>query len=182
MKKTILALAVMAVSIVSVPAFAQKKGNAKGVQCTEQCTDNAKCNEQCKPGDCNDKCEPATCGKKKCNGPRTMCVFEGLNLTDAQKQQLKDVKKPGKRMAEQDAQQRADRAKQMRAAKAAYLQDVKAILTPDQYVEFLENSNLSAPAFKKAPGKQGKKGMQPRKNRPEGPSINARGKRSAENQ
>lgn len=181
MKKTILALAVVAVSLVSVPAYAQKKGN-KNVQCTEQCAGDAKCSEQCKPGGCNDVCEPATCGTKKCDGPRTMCVFEGLNLTDAQKQQLKDVKKPGKRMAEQCAQQRADRARQLRAAKAAYLQEIKAILTPEQYVEFLENSYLSAPVSKNTSGKHGKKGMQPRKNRPDGPSINARGKRSAENQ
>lgn len=64
------------------------------------------------------------------------CAFEGLNLTDAQKEQLKAV-------AKKHAESKKDKTAKKEARKEAtrtYLAEIKAILTPEQYVQFLENS------------------------------------------
>ena len=180
MKKTILGMALVAMSMVAVPVFAQKSNDKV---CTEQCSKQMKDQKPCcKPGE----------GKQHCHkAPKGACAFEGLNLTDAQKQQLQTIATPGKRVAEQQKAERAERMNRAKAARENYLKDVKAVLTPEQYVQFLENNFVNHEA---RPGKANKnkhpKGMRPGNhvqkgdqaaNRPAGPSINAKGKRSAEN-
>lgn len=163
-------MAVVAVSMVSMPLFAQKVSE-KNTVCPEQCYNKPDCDDSCKPNDC--------CNRHCGDALKGVGCFEGLDLTDAQQQKLKEIKKPGKRVAEQDKATRTERAGQWKAARQAYLQDLKAVLTPEQYVRFLENNYVN-PAPKNAPGKgahraakKGQKGQ-----RPSGPSINARGKRS----
>lgn len=93
--------------------------------------------------------------------------FEGLNLTDAQQSKLKDLGCPfakGDRKACPDGQQckpgdkkdqngkaarpsREEMAKKMLDARKDYLAKVKQILTPEQYLQFLENSYTNRPAM-----------------------------------
>ena len=73
-------------------------------------------------------------------------LFEGITLTDAQKEQFKQLRETRKAEGEarrqekqrKDSTARADR----KVAKKAYLDNIKTILTPDQYVIFLENVYL----------------------------------------
>lgn len=99
--------------------------------------------------------------------------FEGLNLTDAQQSKLKDLGcpfgkgdkkgctdgqqcKPGEKKGQngQNGQNarpsREEMAKKMLDARKDYLVKVKQILTPEQYIQFLENN------FVNRPGKEGR--------------------------
>ncbi len=126
MKKTVLGLAIAAMSFTAFGTMAQTTSNNNAVAtCNNEqvCTANTKCPK----GECN--------------------LFEGLNLTDTQKAQLQKLHADRKASREQlakarkenkmrtDSAARADR----RASKKQYLEEVKAIIGPDQYVTFLEN-------------------------------------------
>lgn len=75
------------------------------------------------------------------------CAFEGITLTTAQQtklNQLKEsrMKKAGERQqdkAKASRERRESRDSVARAERKQYLSEVKSILTPDQYVTFLEN-------------------------------------------
>lgn len=124
MKKTILSFAVLLVSSLGITAVAQ----------TTQPDQKA----------CPAKTEKAkSCCKK--DAPK-YCPFDGLNLTDKQKSELKSIcpQKPSKEQvakakSEKQAQKKACRENRMQARRD-YLAKVKNILTPEQYVQFLENS------------------------------------------
>lgn len=136
MKKVFSSLLIAAMAMTGVSAMAQ--------------TDNNTCNG---PQNCNVQTEctrRADCGKK---GPRT-CAFEGLQLTEQQQAALKAIPTPGqsiKALKEQQKQaqkdqQKADRAARCQAVKdirANYLKSVKEVLTPEQYVQFLENNYVN---------------------------------------
>lgn len=126
MKKTVLGLAIAAMSFTAFGTMAQTTNNNNAVAtCNNEqvCTANTKCPK----GECN--------------------LFEGLNLTETQKAQLQKLNANRKASREQlakarkenkmrtDSAARADR----RASKKQYLEEVKAIIGPDQYVTFLEN-------------------------------------------
>ncbi len=90
-------------------------------------------------GVCN---KNANCPVQKCDRKDRVCPnpFEGLNLTEAQKTQLKELRasmpcdKNNKKTDKKDG--RTDRIQ----CKRDFLAKVKTILTPDQYVTFLENN------------------------------------------
>lgn len=126
MKKKILGLALIASSILSFNSFAQTTNN----------------------------CDPSPkqqniCGKKhakdKCN--RTSDPFNGLQLSDSQKEKLASLKEKQKaariekskiakeKRISSDSLRRAERL----ADRRKYLEEVKEIIGPDQYVVFLEN-------------------------------------------
>ena len=70
--------------------------------------------------------------------------FEGLNLTENQQSKLNDLKSEcckRKESGQKGDKQKPDR----REAKREYLAKVKSILTPEQYVTFLENMTLNRP-------------------------------------
>ena len=93
--------------------------------------------------------------------------FEGLNLTDAQQSKLKDLGCPfakGDKKGCPDGQQckpgekkdqngqtarpsREEMAKKKIDARKDYLAKVKQILTPQQYLQFLENSYTNRPGM-----------------------------------
>ncbi len=142
MKKKILALALVAVTLVAFSGYAQKPNDTK-------CTDKKECVKK---------------GPKVCKGK---CLFENLNLTDAQKQQIQELDSITRtqRRAQMQAN-KADRQKndsvmsvKMRADRTAYLQNMKDILTPWQYQAYLENYYLSG----------GDKGNRPAFDRPKAP-------------
>lgn len=128
MKKKILGLALIAISLVSFGSMAQTTSN------NGNNTTTTKENIKCKKAD-----------KKKCRAQ--VNPFEGLNITDAQKAQLRQLNDKRKADRQQqdkirkDNKQRNDSARMAdrRAAKKAYLKEVKAIIGPEQYVMFLEN-------------------------------------------
>lgn len=126
--------------------------------------------------------ESKACGKegKGCckQGAR---LFEGVNLTAEQQTKLaalresqqakaaqawgerakmsKEVRKERAKVAREEARKdRAERDSMMKANKRAYLDGVKQILTPEQYVVFLENAYFTATAPKHGDApKHGKK-------------------------
>ncbi|WP_301746935.1 Spy/CpxP family protein refolding chaperone, partial [uncultured Duncaniella sp.] len=161
MKKTILSIAVLLASMAGITASAQSQ-NA-----------NPQAKTECATGNCTKKDAP------KYN------PFQGLNLTEQQQTQLKALKaeKGGKCATgdqnanctkgskdKKDKQQLSQAEKQAQRKQFAeqrlqnrrdYLAKVKTILTPEQYVQFLENSyvdqGMKAPGHKHiAKGKDGK--------------------------
>ncbi len=150
MKKLFLSIAILASS---VAAFAQ--GN------TQTATDNSNakteqtsCDKKSKRSDCKAKKAKKEFKNREDRGAR---AFEGINLTEDQQTKLTALranlkgertdKKEGARKeeksnltSEQKQQMKADRMAKRQASKKAYLAGVKEILTPDQYVVFLENS------------------------------------------
>lgn len=132
MKKKILGLAAIAMSLIALPSVAQNKKNNDGRK-KEARIENTRCTKDFKIGD------------------RACCIFEGLTLSDTQKDQLKQLNE--KQLANRKARKEALRAERQRndstmraerrASKKAYLEEVKAIIGPDQYVVFLENFYLN---------------------------------------
>ncbi|MDE5808917.1 MAG: hypothetical protein K2H59_01385 [Muribaculaceae bacterium] len=134
MKKTILALSLSVLSVLGFSAMAQNQ-KAENKKC-----ENKECCKKEGKKECKDKKD---CGKAQYN------PFEGLNLSEAQMQQLAALK--ADRKSEKVQGQRPEKREQMtpeqRQAKMQerdnrsreYLAKVKAILTPEQYVSFLEN-------------------------------------------
>lgn len=177
MKKLILAAIIAAAALAPATVDAKSKKPAQPAQQAQT--------EQCRPG--NDKC--------------AMNPFEGLDLTAEQQTALKalcDKQKAGKdkkdkTKAGSDCQgnctdscktKPADRLKKAREHRAARLAEIQKILTPEQYVKFLENNFVNAvpgrpgdkmhqgrPGDKMKGGKRhpGQRPQGPRGQRPQGP-------------
>lgn len=128
----------------------------------------------------SDNKEKKECQKgKKCEGQRCeFNPFEGLNLTENQQAKLNDLKSEFCKKQDQrkngedkkldknkkDNQQRPDR----REAKREYLAKVKSILTPEQYVTFLENMTVNRPDMGPGRHQQMRKGHMEKKGIKEG--------------
>lgn len=148
MKKTILGMAIMAIALVAPVAIAQNPNGNNKAKVAKEMVSKTDCKAQV-----------------ACQNPQG-CEFAELNLTDAQKEQLKaskqryraakkDLFNKSKETAKEERDSiRKEIAKQNRELKKAHLNEIKAILTADQYVEFLENNYLNAPNDKgQRPGK-----------------------------
>ena len=160
-------IAIIAIAALGMSAMAQDMD-----KCGKQCCEKGKkeCAEKCeKAGKC-DKAGKMDCkgDMKGCKGdmkpgcdmaPKAMCPFEGLNLSDKQKEQLKKLeadrraeceKKAADKKAEMKAKKDEQKAKceemkaKMEKERKADLEKIKSILTADQYVKFLENFYLNA--------------------------------------
>lgn len=153
MKKTILSVAILLASTLGLTAVAQTPSNS------QTCPNQTECTKAGKVG--------------KTNRPNP---FEGLNLTEQQKSELQAIapQKPArkcdkaqngtcdkakagkgekkdlaaKQQSKADKQaKRAENRQQMIQNRRDYLAKVKNILTPEQYVQFLENNYVDN-AFK----------------------------------
>jgi len=67
------------------------------------------------------------------------CSFEGLELTDAQRESLQKIH-ADRRQAK--ASGREERRAAARTERSEYLSKIKEVLTPEQYVKFLENEYM----------------------------------------
>ena len=86
MKKKILGLAAIAMSLIALPSVAQNKKNNDGRK-KEARIENTQCTKDFKKGD------------------RATCIFEGLTLSDTQKDQLKQLNE--KQLADRKARKEA---------------------------------------------------------------------------
>ena len=155
MKKTILSIAFVTAALFGSTAFAANPAD-NSAQCSGNC-----------PTACvakGEKGATALKGKKQARQARRdpMKAFEGINLTDTQKSSI------AKLQADREAVRQARRQKtdstarsqrpDRRQARLDYFKAVSVILTPDQYVTFLENIAAGQPKMEKAQGKRGDKG------------------------
>ncbi len=152
MKKKVLSLAIIATSLLTVSAVAQNPDDAQRPACLVEGCDQHQHRGPKAP-------------KPECGNP-----FEGLNLTDAQKAKLDQLRKDGQdaRQKKQEERRknreeaRAKRDSLMKTGKLNHLRQIKEILTPEQYVTFLENMVVNqkpeARNHRMAPGK-GKQGQ-----------------------
>lgn len=142
MKKGILSIAVVAASLFSFNAFAQDKSATPDCCNTPaQCVNNA----QACPAN------PQACPvKRPCADP-----FAGINLTQEQQTKLTALREKCKINRAAADKARKDRFQQrdsiMRVNKKQRLEEVKAILTPEQYVIFLENMVVANPGHDRGP-------------------------------
>lgn len=119
MKKLIVALAAVAMTA----GFA-----AKADECNQPCNGARQCDTPCADAPCpNTACDHQ--GAK-------FCPFDNLNLTDAQKQQFKELRD---KAVKAKADSKAARKNAKKECKRQRLEEIKKILTPEQYVMFLEN-------------------------------------------
>lgn len=141
MKKKVLGLALIAISAFTFTSVAQTQANVKDNTAKEQCKGNKK-----------------QCDKQICN------PFEGMNLSESQKEQLKKLNETrraqrtekAKAQKEQKNADRTKRAEARKAEKRAYLKDVKNIIGADNYVTYLENMVINGDKHK---GHKGHKAM-----------------------
>lgn len=125
--------------------------------------------------------------KDTCTRPEAPCatevLFEGITLTPDQQTKIAALQDKCKkeRADKKDAkkQERADRRNAAKEAKKARLAAMKDILTPEQYVVFLENMvvNPAPQGPRMAPGR-GHKDMKDMKGRPDRPMKNAQAKKA----
>lgn len=134
MKKQILSFIVLGMSLFTLTASAQNRHDGERNRAQKPAT------ECCEKPDCknnNGTCSPAECCP----------AFEGLNLTQEQQTKLKALSEKSVAQRQEKAKAnmaaRKDRRVQSdsvrRAEQRNYLNEVKKILTPQQYVQFLEN-------------------------------------------
>ena len=78
---------------------------------------------------------------------KAFCPFDGLNLSADQQTKLKalaDQRKADREKAKAERkQEKKDLRTEMKGRRAEYLAQIKAILSPEQYIQFLENEYLN---------------------------------------
>lgn len=137
MKRRILSIAFVAISTILFTSVANNK---------EGCP-NEKCKTECNRGEELKKGRPGNCPKFN--------PFDGIELSDAQKKQLRSMAEECKA----DKQKKAQAKKEMFEAKKKerkdmhkkHLEKMKHILTPEQYVKYLENMVINQPQKRMGP-------------------------------
>ena len=130
MKKTILTSIIIAASMLAFPAMAQTSDavTAKTEQ-TAKTKKSHRSDEKCK-----EQCQQHKMKK--------VSAFEGITLTEAQKESLKALRPERPQAGEKKDRQKADSVRNFpdrNKMRADYVNAVKGVLTPEQYVVFLEN-------------------------------------------
>lgn len=131
MKKKLFTVAVAVAALCGIPAIAQNTNTAN--------KDNGSCTctpaEHCDSVDCRYN-RPAKGQRTRVRNPYQE-IFAGLNLTPEQQAAIDSIKpaRPDRRQRNDSTATRYD----PRQARRDYLNNVKQVLTPEQYVIFLEN-------------------------------------------
>lgn len=142
MKKNVLSIAVIAVALFAFGANAQNPDKSQRPAClVEGCTQHQ--HNDYKP-----------------HRPSGYNPFEGIELTDAQKTKIAEMRKNNKEALKQkaEAQRKVREENKMkrdsiiRSGKLNQLRQLKEILTPEQYVTYLENKIVNQPSFRKTKG------------------------------
>ena len=182
MKKKLFSIAIVAISLFGTSAMAQNTNQTQQKPTQTECV--AKCDKsQCSNG--KGECPNGKGNKKHRFGAFKTDLFKGMNLTEAQKTQLKELQtqrmeaRKQAKMAQKDKKRELKQQKDstMRVAREAemrnYLAQVKKIVGPEQYVIFLENIAVNTPSqnrqiVKKAPNfdRHGAKGIDKKDKKP----------------
>lgn len=142
MKRLILSIALVAISGLMITSMAKNKDNELSQK--------------------NDKKEWCKCDKmqksKHKKAPR-FNPFEGITLSDAQKEQLKLKSKERKeniaKLAKERLSDKKDKKEMRKNMRKQHLNDMKEILTHEQYVMYLENLAMHQPKIHKRLGQKG---------------------------
>lgn len=116
---------------------------AKAAVCssTDSCNQCGVCQNCPGPGKCVNQDCPYNKANCKAKGECPVLKgFEGINLTDSQKSRIKEICETNRKSGKQDKQ--AIRANKIERKKN-FLENVKTVLTPEQYVAFLENNYIN---------------------------------------
>lgn len=140
MKKKIATVAVALSALIALPAMAKNPNSNNNCSLSN-------CNtEQCAPGQCSNP------GQKQRQRPNP---YAGIELTPEQKTSIDAIETARRQPTDSAAraqarearqQQRQERAQARQDKRRDYLNQVKGVLTPDQYVIFLENIVMQQPA------------------------------------
>lgn len=168
MKKILVLATAALISVTGMTAMAQTDKTEKQCTKTEQCTKDKK---ECKArkGDKARRGDKAGKDMRQGKGRKaSLNNFEGVNLTDEQVVLIEQLNQntaaaDSARRVQAKEQKSTDRDQAMKARKEAkrnYLNSVKSILTPEQYVVYLENIVVETPQQKAGrPGMQATKGQ-----------------------
>lgn len=162
MKKAILGLAFLTIASVSFSASAQQKTSTQcaNTECTLQ--------RECK-GIKNCPAQKGCClqqkNSRKCINAQA-CALEGLNLTDKQKGQIEALNKASvtsrqelsNKVKKSNSVTKNELKSQRKAIREQYIKDLGNILTPEQYVKFLQNYYVNNSGHQKRMGKAPMKG------------------------
>lgn len=162
MMKKILSAAFIAMTLVVSPVFAQTSNNNESKAQAKECTKDAK------------KCQD----KEKREKVREALLLKGMNLSDTQKQQLRDLKEKtvqdkkakkealkteGREKKEMTKEDRQAKKERKEAEKRDYLKKVRNIVGDDNYVIYLENQFVTSSNDQK--GKSPMKGKERKMNK-----------------
>lgn len=133
---------------------------ALGIGAAAQTATPATCNQANKT-----RCEKQRPDRQNRDSVEMAVLFEGITLTPEQQTRIQTLRDNNKQArtakAEQAKQQRADRRKEAVDMKRQRLADMKQILTPEQYVVYLENIVVNQPSQR--PMRAGKDGRMAQK-------------------
>ena len=147
MKKTVFSFIVAFAAISAAGAYAQNQASGQNNKQQSECCQNKG-------------------SKKKADRPERFNPFDGVQLTEDQQQRLQSLRQglgpqmpPKEKLSDeqkknltdaQKKQMKEERKAKKTQAKKDYLNGVKEILTPEQYVVFLENVYLYSPDQQKS--------------------------------
>lgn len=154
MKRKLLGLMTLFLTVGALSSFAANDNNKKDNK--EQCK-----KEQCDKSKC-DKGDKAKCDKTKCDR-KGYNPFEGITITADQQAKLDALKANRPDRNNNEGKTGKEARPDRRQIKRDYLAKVKEILTPEQYVVFLENSVVNAPAMRPDKAMRHGKGNRPDK-------------------
>ena len=143
MKRNLLSIAFVAISALMITAVANDKKDLKD-------------------GEHKESCKHHKMDKGQRHARPLFNPFEGINLSDKQKEQINKLNADRKKDFAKKKKERKEKAeayyKKGRDVRKKHLNDMKKILTPDQYVKYLENIAMSGPMHKKGFAPKGRHG------------------------
>lgn len=158
MIKKIAILAVSAIVLAGTSAFAQNnQSNQTSTLCAKQCAKGQKCMQAEKRANEFAGITLTADQQAKIDAVKAEMRKDCKNASSDIKKDCKKVEAKGAKMAKEgkDKAVRDERRVQMEAKRSQYLGKIKEILTPEQYVTYLENQALSSKGSK---GKMSHKG------------------------
>lgn len=141
MKKKLTLLALAIVASLGISAAAQtpcnkpcEKQKCEKQKCEQQqkC-DKQKCDKPCDKQKCDKPCDKQKCAKQQCAGDP---FLEGITLSAEQQTKIDAIKADRKKAA----------AEGKNPCRRDFLAKMKEVLSPEQYVTYLENMVLKSPA------------------------------------